>query len=420
MKKRIIPLVLAASLGCGLLAGCQSSELRSYAEEQKGGSAQTSTSGTQMDYSDCAATYDADKVMFTVDGIDVTWAELFYWYVYDVSSMEQYYGAITDWKAKSAADDTKTNEEYVKDSALDTIKHYTAVEAQAKEKGVTLTDEDKASLESTWQQNVQNYGGGNEATFIAYLQKAYLSKDLYDHINEVNLLYNRLLSTMYGEDGSKLSQDQILQEAGKLGYVRVKNLLVSNKDKDGNALTGDALTAKKTLADKLDKELKGITDPAALEKRFDELVAQNGEDPGTQYYADGYTFIPGKGTMDTTFETAVSGLGENQVSDVVETDYGYHIALRLPLSADATVEIASDNTAKKLGYYVAQSLFNTEAETWTKDANVDYTRTYNKLSLAKVFKKAKAAAAESETPAASPSPSVSAAASPSPSVSAAA
>ena len=161
MKKRIIPLVLAASLGCGLLAGCQSSELRSYAEEQKGNSAQTSSTGTQMDYSDCAATYDADKVMFTVDGIDVTWAELFYWYVYDVSSMEQYYGTITDWKAKSAADDTKTNEEYVKDSALDTIKHYTAVEAQAKEKGVTLTDEDKASLESTWQQNVQNYGGGN-------------------------------------------------------------------------------------------------------------------------------------------------------------------------------------------------------------------------------------------------------------------
>ena len=46
-----------------------------------------------------------------------------------------------------------------------------------------------------------------------------------------------------------------------------KNLLISTNDESGNALTGDALTQKKALADKLEAELEGITDKTALEKR---------------------------------------------------------------------------------------------------------------------------------------------------------
>lgn len=414
MKKKIISLVLAASLSCGLLAGCQSSELRSYQKDQ----AAASTAAGEKDYTPCYEAYDADKVMLTVDGIEVTWGELFYWYVYDVSNLERYYGAITDWKAKCAADTSKTNAEYVMDNALDTIRHYCAVESQAKKKGVTLTDADKQSMEANWKQNVQNYGGGDEKAFIAYLKKAYLTKDMYDHINELNLLYNRMVETMYGADGEKLSADQIIAEAEKLGYIRVKNLLISTQDESGNKLTGDALTAKKTLADKLDAELKGISDQSAREKRFDALVAQYGGDPGTEYYPDGYTIIPGQGTLDTNFENAVKSVQTYQVSDVIETDYGYHIALRLPLSSDATVEIASDNTAKKLGYYVAQQLFNQESETWAKDAAVEYSKTYKKLNLAKIFAKAKTVVAEtaspetsaSSSPAASAEPSASAAA----------
>lgn len=400
MKKKVISLILAASLCCGLLAGCQSSQLCSYKEEQTGESAQTSTAAAVTDYSDCAAYYDADEVMLTIDGIDVSWEELFYWYVYDVSGLEQYFGKITDWKAECAADETKTNEEYVMGTALDTITHYCAVEAEAKEKGVALTEEDKEILQANWKQNVQNYGNGDEEAFIEYLKKAYLSKELYDRINEVSLLHNRLLETMYGADGEKLTQEQVLNEAKKLDYVRAKNLLITNKDDAGDTLTGDALNEKKALADKLAAELQGITDPSALQKRFDELVAQYGGDGGTAYYPDGYTFIPGEGTMDADFESAVTALGENQVSGVVETHYGYHIILRLPLSTEATVEIGSDNSAKKLSYYVAQSLFDEETETWAKNAKVDYSKTYKKMKLSKVFKKAKTAGSDTETPAA--------------------
>ena len=79
MKKKIVPLVLAASLCCGLLSGCQSSQLRSFTKDQENGkSAQTAASAGLKDYTDCYNYYDADELMFTVDGIKVTWGELFY------------------------------------------------------------------------------------------------------------------------------------------------------------------------------------------------------------------------------------------------------------------------------------------------------------------------------------------------------
>lgn len=398
MKTKLIPFVLAVSVCLGLFAGCQSSELRSYSDEastEDAGTEATDTTETTKDYTPAYEAYDPDEVMLTVNGIDVTWAELFYWYEYDVSSIESYYGDITDWDADCSFAEGKTNREYVMETALDTVKHYCALESKAKDMGIELTEQDEADLQTTWQNNVDSYGNGDEATFIEYLKKAFLTKDLYDHINKVSKLYERLLEETYGANGEKLGEDEVVSKAGELGYVRAKHILLSTVDDSKAVLPDDQIAEKKATAESLLAELKGITDKTKLEARFDELVKEYSEDPGAAYYTDGYTFQPGAGSMDTTFETAVTGLGEYEISDIVETDFGYHIILRLPLKSTAAVEYTSETESTPLSYYVAQDLFGTETDTWAEESTVEYSKTYEKMDIGEVFSKATKTSSES-------------------------
>ena len=97
------------------------------------------------------------------------------------------------------------------------------------------------------------------------------------------------------------------------------------------------LAANKTKLESLVKELRGYPDQRARAKAFLQKAADLSEDSGKAYYPEGYTYTPG--TMVPQFEDAVSALKEYEISDVVETDYGYHVIMRLPLSADAVVEL---------------------------------------------------------------------------------
>ncbi len=66
--------------------------------------------------------------------------------------------------------------------------------------------------------------------------------------------------------------------------------------------------------------LKVKANPAA----FASLAKTESEDPGSAENGGDLDFF-GRGAMDKAFETAVYALGKGQVSDVVESDFGYHI-----------------------------------------------------------------------------------------------
>lgn len=395
MKIKLVPLFLALLMCLFAFTGCQSSKLSSYSEdmaleqEQTGDGANaspevgTSQDGKPKDYTAAYNAYPLDEVMLTVDGVNISWGELFYWYIFDVSNMEMYFGEISDWDAKCSFDDSITNREYVMKNALETIKHYSALERKAADMGVELNEIDTKMLEAAWQQNVVNYGNGDEQAFIDYMATAYLSKEVYDHVNKVSALYQRMLDETFGINGEKLDEKEILDKAEEMGYRRTKHILLSTLDDTKTKLPEDQIAAKKAQADQLYAELSAISDPAALEAKMDELIASVGEDPGAAYYKDGYTFLPG--SMAESFDAAAQELDINELSGVVESEFGYHIILRLPLDTKAAVEYNSSDSFTTLGTYVAQELFSAQTQNWANEATVETTEAYDNLDLAKVF-----------------------------------
>lgn len=402
--KKTLALFLAAMLCIGLFAACQSSALEAYSGDDGSGedsdaSAADVTDATDAettDYTPCFESYDPDEVMMIINGIDVTWRELFYWYYYDVSSLAYYYGEITDWDDTSLFNGEQSYRDYVTTNALETVKHYCALESKAADMGIELTDEDRATIDERWQSNVETYGGGDEAAFVEYLETLFLDKDLYNHINEISALYDDMLEETYGADGSKLTEEQVLEKAADMGYSHAKHIYMSFYDDESNELTDEEKAAKKAQLQTILDELKTITDPAALEAKIDEYTAEISEDPGKDYYPDGYTYL--SGDLDDTFEAAVAELGENELyPEVVESSMGYHIIYRLPLSTTAAVEASGEDTYYTLAYYVAQDMFEALADQWAEESTVEYTKAYEKMDIANVFAKAKTGSADSDT-----------------------
>jgi peptidyl-prolyl cis-trans isomerase C len=106
-------------------------------------------------------------------------------------------------------------------------------------------------------------------------------------------------------------------------------------------LTQDPVTKAPLPPDKKKEKLdliKQIRDRALKGEDFGKLAKQYSEDPGSKDIGGEYTF--GRGKMVPEFEAAAFSLQTNQISDVVETQYGYHIIKLLEKLPAAKVEFA--------------------------------------------------------------------------------
>jgi len=99
--------------------------------------------------------------------------------------------------------------------------------------------------------------------------------------------------------------------------VRASHILLSTRDPETNKdLSEDQKTAKRKKAEELLKRARAGED-------FAKLAKENSEDPGSKDKGGEYQFS--RGQMVGEFETAAFSLKTNEISDIVTTQFGYHI-----------------------------------------------------------------------------------------------
>lgn len=229
-----------------------------------------------------------NPVVMTVNGIEIT------------EGIYNYYL----WNTKGAPDET--------------LKIDFGFNKLAEQAGITMTQEDKWFTSGS--QNEQEY----EATKQKFIQFGLTEP-------EVEFLVQSIFygSALYQKKETETTPAE-LKAFYESEFATVKHILLITENQDKQAV--------KAQAENILKQIKrGVN--------FDTLMKQYSQDPGLADYPEGYTFS--KGEMTPAFEQAAFALEVGQVSDLVETDYGYHIIKRIPLETipDDEIEALRDDYA---------------------------------------------------------------------------
>ena len=278
-----------------------------------------------------------DQIVMTVGETEVPAELYFYWVCYVCSSLEynimsEYsnygmYGSCVD-RETMTVDWTSSYAnmplvEYALAQAEDTIKYYMSIEELAAEKNAGLTTANRVDIENAFRSAVEEMGGGD--AFINYLNMLGISRASFDRISAASYLYMNLLDLVF-QEGS----DLYLEEADYNNYATYADhiLIATQNMQNGEKLTQQQRVEKLQLASDLVDQIRAADDPIA---KFEELANEYSEDPGREANPTGYIYTPG--TMVAEFEATASNLLPGEISDPVQSDYGFHIILRRDLIA---------------------------------------------------------------------------------------
>ena len=211
---------------------------------------------------------------------------------------------------------------------------------------------------------------GSDTVFEAQVKSTGMSMDQFkkrafeQNICEIVLDREVKPNVKVADADVKKFYDENPAEFEKPEQVRAAHVLISTLDKD----TQQPLPpAKKADKEKLAKEIKARADKG---EDFGKLVKQFSEDPGSKDKGGEYTFP--KGQMVPEFEAAAFSMKPGQISDLVETRYGYHIIKTIEKLPPSKVDFAK--VEPKIKEYLTAQQFQKQLPAYfdklKKDADV--------------------------------------------------
>ena len=339
-----------------------------------------------LDYDAIRALHSDDEVVMTACGKDITWGEYYAWFYMNGKQVESYfeqmamyYGVAADWTGSTGDGLGTTYAQLPAMSTEDTLLRFAAVEKLADERGISLSDESLAQLEDLALAQAILGEGATVEELSESLAEMSMDIDGYKRITAVNLLYSELLNAQYGENCELVDEEAVALWLGEQGYVSANHILFMIMDKATGEKVDEATAAeKKALADEIYAELSAIEDTEELVVRFKELKEQYCEDNGKTYYPDGYTYTPGR--MVAEFENAVNAMEDYGLSQPVESSYGYHIILRMPLGSKCLLSDSSGSLIPA-GWVYAQQEMNAEVDEIMSAEPVSYAEGFEAINV---------------------------------------
>ena len=316
---KILCITLCLALGAAALAGCSSQS----APASSGSAA--SASGTGAEAHEPGLFIDGERVeadpVLKFNGEEVPFD--LYRYIF-LTFCDRFAGEDAGYWEDMSDENTAQAAEAVKLYTLNNALSFPMFRQWAKELGVSLTEEEKAEIEQVaadWEEYL-----GSEEEYESFLSINHLTKELAIQMELDTQLSNKVLEAAFGEN----IKADVLEN-----FVHVQHVLIQFEDAEADDHSAELAKAEEVL------------EKAKAGEDFNALMEEYNEDPGEP--EEGYYFPAG--VMVQEFEDASFALKDGEISDIVETSYGYHIIKRLPMDEsyiDAhLLDLAADSSVNE-------------------------------------------------------------------------
>lgn len=287
----------------------------------------------------CSSKVDPNEVVMTVNGRDVNagyYEKMLGLYKQSIESM---YGA-SIWE-QEVEKGVKYKDKF-KEIILQQIIDTEAVYAKAEELKLLPNDEEieksykelKTSLEAS-EEGMKNLKSmGIDDAFLKEQTKKDLAWQNYKtNFDKVNTVSDEEIQKYYDDNKESFYKDE----------AKASHILISTLDENDKPLSDEKKAEAK-------KKAEDILKRAKAGEEFAELATEYSEDPGTASKGGDLGYF-GKGKMVKEFEDATFALKVGEISDIVESEYGYHIIkLTDRIDEQTTVEDNKDSIKQTLLY----------------------------------------------------------------------
>lgn len=317
-------------------------------------------------------------VVMTINGEEIHAREYASMMIYSKSYMDNMFAMYgmdsTIWDDPSMRDGLIAQ---LEDQTRQQIVYIHTIIEQFNKAGLSL-DRDVIQQMETQKASVIEQQGGQDM-FDIWLMTLGFDEQMYDNILLVSAYVEALSDYYFGENGKNLPPQAEMQQYFADNYLQAKHILIQTTDANYEPLTGDALEEKRQLAeDVLARAREG--------EDFDTLIAEYNEDPGMSMSPEGYILDKegntASGAMVEEFTAGCWSVGVDEIADLVETSYGYHIIKRVPLDETRLSEFSTQIASAITGSTVS---FDALIQEWIAAADVQTTDEIKNVTLETVF-----------------------------------
>ena len=371
---RLTALALTGVLSLSLLTGCQQSASGSQSGAISMPEGIIMDISTIEDFSLFLSGVPGSEVVATMDGVEITAAELMLWIATNCDDITDYYYSMYGTTAVSwdtAGADGTSMADFVLEKSVEYagMQHLARIKGEAL--GLSVSQEDKDSIQAVIDQMAQTVAADG-VTVDQYFWQQGLTAELYRWNCESDYYFQALAQYYFGPGTQgEPTQEKVSAWLKERGDYKVKHILLAIFDETGMYLDEEGVAAQKAKAEEIHAQLKQSKD---LLGEFDQLMNQYSEDPGLASYPDGYVFTPG-GSVDPAFEQAALALKPGQMSEIVGGSSGYHIILSLPLDEDL---------ATRSNEYINAKM-NEMADEWVEAADIQTTEAFDRLEVGRIY-----------------------------------